>query len=48
MFDDIETAVDAEVSKLKPFSPLSRIPKSRTAEWKRCYERALAVFEQID
>ena len=36
LFDEDSTTIDAVVSKLKPFSPVERIPRSRTA---------LSVFE---
>ena len=38
---DKATEVDTELAKLKPFTPVLRIPKSRTAEWKRGYYKAL-------
>ena len=41
MYDDAGTRLDVEVCKLKPFENLSRIPRSRTAEWRRAYDRAL-------
>ena len=44
LFDDKNSTIDAEISKLKPFSPLQRIPKTRTALWRRNYERALLDF----
>ena len=47
IFDDKSSEVEVEVSKLKLFSPVSRIPRSRTAEWRRGYERALTEFERV-
>ena len=45
IYDDMATKLDVEWVKLKPFNKLSKIPKSRPAEWKRAYERAIAEFE---
>lgn len=42
VYDDAETRLDVEVCKLKPFENLTRIPRSRTAEWRRAYDRALS------
>ena len=41
LFDDRKTTLDVDISKLKRFSPLKSIPKTRTREWRKCYERAL-------
>ena len=45
IFNDLNAEVTVDVSKLKPFKPISRIPRARTAEWRRGYERALASLE---
>lgn len=47
-FDNQSTTLDLELSKLRPFSPLTRIPRSRTAEWRRGYEEALKEFEKLE
>ena len=44
VFNDGKVALEVDVSKLKPFQPLASIPRSRTAEWRRGYERALQIF----
>ena len=46
VYDDTRTTLDVEACKLKPFENLSRIPRSRTAEWRRAYERALSNRDQ--
>ena len=43
LFNDDETVLDVEVSKLKPFSKLKSIPRSRTAEWRRGYQKAIDI-----
>ena len=45
IYDDQSSEVEVELSKLKPFTPVSRIPRSRTAEWRRGYEKALQEIE---
>ena len=45
VYDDARTAMNVEVTELKPFEKLARIPRSRTAEWRRAYERAMAEYE---
>ena len=45
IFNDEETELDVEVVKMKLFGPLQKIPRARTAEWRRAYERALANLE---
>ena len=45
IFNDSNTGISVDVSKLKPFKPVSRIPRTRTAEWRRGYERALGCLE---
>ena len=42
VYDDTRTTLDVEACKLKPFENLLRIPRSRIAEWRRAYERALS------
>ena len=44
IYNDKDTEVEVEITKLKPFAPLARIPRSRTAEWRRGYDRALSEF----
>jgi hypothetical protein len=44
VYDDARTAMNVEVSKLKQFEKLVRIPKSRTSEWRRVYERAIDEY----
>ena len=45
IYDDQGTTLDVEPTKLKPFNILERIPRSRTAEWRRAYGKALLEFE---
>ena len=47
IYNDKETEVDVEKAKLKEFEPLAKIPRSRTAEWKRGYEKALDEFKDL-
>ena len=44
IFDDKNTVIDVEVVKMKMFDLLPKIPRARTAEWKRCYARASKEF----
>ena len=44
VFNDGGVVLEVDVSKLKTFQPLASVPKSRTAEWRRGYERALRIF----
>lgn len=44
MYDDKSTEIEVEIAKLKPFKPLERIPRTRTAEWRRAYEKALLEY----
>ena len=44
VYNDKSTNLDLDISKLKPFSPLTSIPRSRTAEWRRGYEKPLNEF----
>ena len=44
VFNDVKIVLEVDVSKLKPFQPIASIPRSRTAEWRRGYERALQIF----
>ena len=41
IFNDLSTEVAIDVSKLKEFGPVERIPRARTADWRRGYETAL-------
>ena len=41
VYDDVGTTLDVEACKLKSFEILTRIPRSRMAEWRRAYERAV-------
>ena len=45
IFDDKNTTIDVEVVKLKLFTLLEKIPRARTAEWKRGYARAMKEFK---
>ena len=46
IYDDAGTDLDVEAVKLKPFERLTRIPRSRTAEWRRAYDRALMDYDE--
>ena len=41
LYNDDGTKLNVEISRLKDFAPLGRIPRARTADWRRAYERAL-------
>ena len=41
LYNDAETVLDVDDSELRPFEALERIPRSRTAEWRRGYQKAL-------
>ena len=47
IFDDKNTTIDVEVVKLKLFTLLEKIPRARTAEWKRGYARAAKEFQSF-
>ena len=44
IYDDKSTEMEVEIAKLKPFKPIERIPRTRTAEWRRGYEKALLEY----
>ena len=44
IYDDKSTEMEVEIAKLKPFKPTERIPRTRTAEWRRGYEKALLEY----
>ena len=44
IYNDDKTELDVDVSKLKTFEPIKRIPRARTAEWRRGYEIAVEDF----
>ena len=45
VYNDARTSVDVEITKLKSFEKVDRIPRARTAEWRRAYERAVNEYD---
>ena len=41
VFNDAETVLEVDSDKLDEFKPMNRIPRSKTAEWRRGYQKAL-------
>ena len=39
VFNDAEIVLEVDVDKLVEFEPMNRIPKSKTAEWRRGYQK---------
>ena len=44
VFNDDETEITVDVTKLKKFEKVKSIPKGRTAEWRRGYEKAITLM----
>ena len=48
VFDDKNSSLECNIAQMKPFTPLDRIPRSRTAEWRRGYEKALTEYNPTE
>ena len=41
VFNDDETVLEVDTDRLVVFEPMNRIPRSKTGEWRRGYQKAL-------
>ena len=46
LFDEHDSEIEVECSKVKAFSPYQRIPTKRSKEWVYAYNKALAAFNR--